>query len=83
MGVRRDLSAGNERPGEDKGGKRMQWCVELDISVSCQRLVHGCGMLMSEVSLGSFPSLSFSTPTFSSLVRPPSSFPRSSLEGEK
>lgn len=39
--------------GQGKKTKGGNVCsgVELDISVSCQRLVHGCGMLMSEVSL--------------------------------
>lgn len=77
VGARRDVSAGNERPGEeDKGG------VELDISVSCQRLVHGCGMLMSEVSLGFFSLLPlFLYPHLPHPPPPPSSFPRSPSVG--
>lgn len=41
-----------ERKGQGRKTKGESACsgVELDISVSCQRLVHGCGMLMSEVS---------------------------------
>lgn len=66
-----------EMKGQGRKTKGESACsgVELDISVSCQRLVHGCGMLMSEVSLGFFPSsLSFSTPTFLPLLFPSVSF---------
>lgn len=58
LAVTRDLSAGNEGPGgRRQRGENACSGVELDISVSCQRLVHGCGMLMSEVSLFFSPSL--------------------------
>lgn len=64
LAVTRDLSAGNEGPGgRRQRGENACSGVELDISVSCQRLVHGCGMLMSEVSLSIFfLPLSFSAP---------------------
>lgn len=57
LAVAGDLSAGNEGPGGRRKTKGGDACsgVELDISVSCQRLVHGCGMLMSEVSLFFLP----------------------------
>lgn len=75
LAVTRDLSAGNEGPGgRRQRGENACSGVELDISVSCQRLVHGCGMLMSEVSLSIFFSLSLSLPPSSC---PPPSLSRS------
>lgn len=56
--------------GRKTKGERACSGVELDISVSCQRLVHGCGMLMSEVSLGFFPLPLFLYPHLLSLVHP-------------
>lgn len=80
LAVTRDLSAGNEGPGgRRQRGENACSGVELDISVSCQRLVHGCGMLMSEVSLFFSPSL-FLCPL--PPVRPPPS-PSLALSGRR
>lgn len=82
LAVTRDLS-GNEGPGgRRQRGENACSGVELDISVSCQRLVHGCGMLMSEVSLSIFFSLSLSLPP-SSCPPPSLSLSRSLWEEEE